>query len=104
MTNWLERAVARVKHETGLWPPYMRATAEMPPISNVEWAKNVLRELTPAGRQEIMAWLDVQVVEPDYQRASGLCVCPCGKLYYDHPAHPNLRWLTVTCDGRIWKL
>lgn len=42
--------------------------------------------------------------EPDYGRASGHCVCSCGKLYYDHPAHPVFTFLNVTCDGRLWKL
>lgn len=57
MDNWLERAVAQVQRETGLWPPGLRANAELPPISKVEWAKNVLRELSAEERDEIRAWL-----------------------------------------------
>jgi hypothetical protein len=45
----------------------------------------------------------VSEVEIEWQRASGLCVCACGKLFYDHPQHPVFSWLNVTCDGQVWK-
>ena len=40
--------------------------------------------------------------EDKMERASGLCVCElCSLPYHDHP-HEN--GLTLTCDGRLWKL
>lgn len=37
-----------------------------------------------------------------FERASGLCVCEaCGLEYFDHPSENGL---TLTCDGRFWKL
>ncbi len=38
-------------------------------------------------------------------RASGLCVCACGRDYYHHPADAEpYEWLTIRCDGTRVKL
>lgn len=43
--------------------------------------------------------------EPEYFiRASGLCVCSCGRLYYDHPMSATETWLNVLCDGQLVEL
>lgn len=37
-----------------------------------------------------------------FVRTSGQCVCEeCGLLYFDHPQEGGL---TLTCNGRLWKL
>ena len=48
---------------------------------------------------------------PDFETASGLCVCEeCGKLYFDHPmaeehlSWQGLPWLNRLCDGTLVKL
>lgn len=41
----------------------------------------------------------------DFDRASGLCVCPeCGRQYYDHPQFKHAPYLNQLCDGRLVKL
>lgn len=47
--------------------------------------------------------------QPDYVeddgRCSGLVECEsCGCQLYDHPPHPFVSCLTITCEGKIVKL
>jgi len=50
----------------------------------------------------LMALMIDRPSEEKMTRASGLCVCElCGLIYYDHPEENGL---TLTCDGRLWKL
>lgn len=42
---------------------------------------------------------------PDAHRCSGQVVClECGYEYYDHPRHPAIECLTITCQGEVVKL
>ncbi len=41
----------------------------------------------------------------DFDRASGLCVCPaCGRDYYSHPQFKPAPFLNQLCDGTLVKL
>jgi hypothetical protein len=43
--------------------------------------------------------------DPDFERASGQCVCTiCGQEYRKHVTHPKYSHLVRTCNGRYWKL
>lgn len=66
-----------------------------------------LDKLPPGDREIAMRFFADQVErpEPEFVRASGLCVCQtCWKLYYNHPRHHEWRFLTVLCDGKLVKL
>lgn len=40
----------------------------------------------------------------DRDRASGLCRCECGRLYFNHPKDVEYEFLNVLCDGSVVKL
>ena len=49
--------------------------------------------------------IEAAVVNGDYVRAGGDCVCEtCGRTYWRHPVLDPYSWLHVLCDGLLVKL
>jgi hypothetical protein len=72
-----------------------------------QWQRRIYLERCPVamGHFDEIALNDSTGRVEDFERYSGLVECKvCGRQLYDHPPHPYIPCLTITCDGKLTKL
>ena len=86
---------------------YSENTVDAKPLSEY-WQRRIRRQVSDCSQHDGIQFLAVDNVP---RRASGDCVCSCGKKYYDHPmdtteisAIDGKPFLHVLCDKSRVKL